>query len=74
MASDVLSKKDVAFGQRLKKYRGKVRLTQEELAEKVKVSRDFIALLETGRRRPSVKTMQKLARVLQVKASDILSY
>ena len=74
MGSEVLSKKDAAFGQRLKRFRNKVDLTQEELAERIKLSRDFIALLETGRRRPSVKTVQKLAKVLRVKASDLLSY
>lgn len=74
MRSDILSKKDVAFGIRLKKFRSKAKLTQEELAEKIGLSRDFIALLETGRRRPSVKTIQKLARVLRVKSSDLLPF
>lgn len=74
MANDVLSKKDVAFGLRLKKLRNKANLTQEMLAEKIGLTRDFIALLETGRRRPSVKTIQKLARVLKVKSTDLLSY
>lgn len=74
MGSDVLSKKDVAFGNRLKRFRGQVKLTQEELAEKIGLSRDFIALLETGRRRPSVKTIQKLSKALHVKSSDLLSY
>lgn len=74
MGSDILSKKDVVFGIRLKKFRSKAKLTQEELAEKIGLSRDFIALLETGRRRPSLKTIQKFARVLHVKSSDLLSF
>lgn len=74
MGSDVLSKKDVTFGQRLKKFRMEMKLTQEELAEKIRLSRDFIALLETGRRRPSVKTIQKLARILRVKSNDLLPF
>lgn len=46
-----------------RKYRG---LTQQELADSSGVSRDMIAMIETGRKNGSLATVKKLAVALKV--------
>ncbi|HHW57528.1 MAG TPA: helix-turn-helix transcriptional regulator [Clostridia bacterium] len=58
----------------LKKYRLLNNLTQEELAEKVKVRRETIIHLEAGRYNPSLKLALNLAKVLNVKVEDLFSF
>lgn len=69
-----LTQKDVALGKRIRKLRDKADITQEELATKVKVSTTHIGLIETGKRRVSLKTLQRIAYALGVKVKDILPY
>ena len=63
-----------ALGRRIRKFRKKSGLTQERLAEKVHVSVTHIGLVETGKRRVSLKTLQKIASALGVKAKDLLPF
>lgn len=67
-------KKDAAIGKRIKRLRNKVGLTQEGLAEKIGVSTTHVGLVETGNRRMSLKTLQKVASVLRVKVKDLIPY
>ena len=48
-------------------------LTQEELAEKVGVSRQTIIAIERGNYTPSVLLALKLARIFKVPVEDIFS-
>jgi transcriptional regulator with XRE-family HTH domain len=59
------------FGKRLRRLRRIADLTQEQLAEKVGVSADFISQVERGINTPSFDTIQKLAEVLEVDASEL---
>jgi DNA-binding XRE family transcriptional regulator len=53
------------FGDLLRQHRNAAGLTQEDLAERAKLSPDTISLLERGeRRRPHRYTMQSLAEAL----------
>lgn len=54
----------VDFGQRMRQYRRKNKLTQEKLAEKLGVQTKHISLLENGHRNPSPE--------LQVKLEDMM--
>lgn len=74
MAEVKITKKDITLGKRIKKARNEVGLTQEKLAEKVKVSTTHIGLVETGRRHASLKTLQKIASAINVKVKDLLPY
>lgn len=47
-------------------------LTQEDLAIKAGLDRDFLSRLERGDRRPSVTTLFLLARALEMKTSDVV--
>jgi len=57
---------------RIKKYRSEVRMTQEDLAEKVGVSRVYIGYVEQGRNTPSLEILGKIAKALKVRLSDIV--
>jgi transcriptional regulator with XRE-family HTH domain len=57
---------------RLKKIRAQRGLTQEGLADKAGVSRQYLSRLETGRHDPSLSTLVKLAKALKVKVTDLL--
>jgi len=56
--------------QKLRKSQG---YSQEKFAEMVKISRTHIGHIEQGRKSPSLKTLEKIARVLRVKTGDLLS-
>lgn len=56
---------------KLREYREEKRLSQEKLAEKVKVTRQTIISIETGRYVPSLELALKLAKLFQVKVEDI---
>jgi len=57
---------------RIRKYRHDAGLTQEDLAEKVGVSRVYIGYVEQGRNTPSLEILGKIAKALKVKLSDIV--
>ncbi|GHE07577.1 helix-turn-helix domain-containing protein [Streptomyces alanosinicus] len=52
------------YGQELKRRREAAGLTQEELAQRVMMSRTHIAHIEAGRRRPDVEDARRLDQVL----------
>lgn len=70
----MVSKKDVKFGRNIHNLRKKAGLTQEKLAEKAKISTTYIAYIETGQRKPSLKVVNKIASVLKVKVKDLFPY
>lgn len=51
---------------RMKIIRQAVGLTQAEFADKINISRNYIALIETGRREPSDRTIYDICRVFRV--------
>lgn len=66
--------KDLLLGKRISRMRKKAGLTQEKLAEKINMSTTHIGLVETGKRRLSLKTLQKVASAIGVKAKDLLPF
>lgn len=66
--------KDEKFAKNLKRYRKRAGLTQEDLADKTRLSVTFIGLLETAQRKPSLKTLQKIASAVGAKAKDLLPF
>jgi len=60
------------LGEKVKKARTKAGFTQEELANKAGLHRTYIAGIETGRRNISVKSLEKIAKALDVKTNDLL--
>lgn len=62
----------MTLGIRLRTLRKARGLTQQELAHKTDVSRIYIQALESNRRSPSMKLLNKLAEALGVVPSDLL--
>ena len=61
------------FERNLKFYRLKKNMTKKELAQKVGVTPMAITNYESGKRRPDMSTITKLADVLGVYVSDFLA-
>lgn len=59
---------------KLKVYRAMYDLTQEQLAEKIGVSRQTIIAIENGKYLPSLGLAFKISRLFNVKIEDIFSY
>ena len=59
---------------RLKSARAAKDLSQQELAERVGVSRQTISQIERGDYSPSVTLALKIAKVCDAKVEDIFSY
>ncbi len=57
-------------GRRLRQIRRSRDLTQEQLAELVGLSANFISLIENGDAAPSFATIEKLAQALNVEPTD----
>jgi transcriptional regulator with XRE-family HTH domain len=62
----MLNSDEIALGKKIRDYRKKLGLTQEMLAEKSGLSSKYIQFIENGRRRPSLKVVYKIARILEV--------
>lgn len=60
------------FSRRLIELRQARELTQEQLAEKLGVSRDAIAYYENRAKNPSADVLDKLAAFFEVSADDLL--
>jgi len=59
---------------RIKEYRAKYNLTQEELARKVNVRRETIVFLEKNKYNPSLKLACDIARVFDSKIEEIFLF
>ncbi len=61
------------FGQRLRAWRAKRKLTQQELAERADIEYKYLQRLE-GKKPPAIKidTINKLAAALKIKPSSLL--
>jgi transcriptional regulator with XRE-family HTH domain len=57
----------------MKFYRNQRGLSQEKLAEIADTATNYIALIETGKRFPSLKMLEKLAKGLNVDPSELFS-
>jgi len=60
-----------ALGKRIQKIRKRMELTQEELAEKVGISRAYMGYIEQGRYSASLEVIEKIAKVLRIKMSGL---
>lgn len=61
------------FGRRLKYYRTRRKLSQENLAEISGLHRTYISGLERGIRNPTIKIVVQLARALEIDPGALLS-
>lgn len=62
------------FISRLKEYRVKAGLTQEELAQRVKVRRETVLRLEAGKYNPSLKLAVDISRAVGAPVEEIFIF
>lgn len=73
MARDVQKTRD-KLGKKIQKLRKSLGYSQEELAEAIKISRTHMGHIEQGRKTPSLKVLEKLARTLKVPLSELFIF
>jgi transcriptional regulator with XRE-family HTH domain len=74
MLGSKVTQKDLKFARNLKRLRNRAGITQEMLASKTRLSTVYIGLLETGKRQPSLETLQRISNVLGVKTKELVPY
>lgn len=55
----------------LRLSRGGPRMTQEELAERARISVSFLSMIERGERSPHLETLAKIASALEIPLADL---
>ena len=70
----MITKADKRLGKSIKRFRKQQGLTQEKLAEKVKITPKYIQFIESAKRKPSLKTLYRIARALKVKVKDLMPF
>ena len=59
---------------RIKEFRSKYNLTQDDLARKVGVRRETILFLEKGKYNPSLKLAHDVARALKTTIEELFAF
>jgi transcriptional regulator with XRE-family HTH domain len=62
------------LGRRIHLFRKQSELTQAALAEKAKISNEFMSGIERGAKLPSLSTLEKLAGALRVNLKDFFNF
>ena len=62
------------LGKNIRKYREAKKFSQEFLAEKTNLSREYITRIENGQKFISLRKLFLLADVLEVKFSDLTNF
>lgn len=60
------------FGENVKKYRHKLEISQEELADRAGLHRTYIGMIERAEKNITLVNMEKIATALQVKIEDLI--
>lgn len=61
------------FGHRIKYYRQQMNYTQEQLAEKAKITTNYLSAIERGIKVPRLETFVTIANSLDVSSDELLS-
>ena len=64
--------KTKAFGRALKKIRVRKKYTQESLSLQADLARVYISELEYGKKTPSIETVFKISKALNIKCSRLM--
>lgn len=63
----------IKFGNKVRKERDKLELSQEELATKAGVHRTYIGMIERAEKNITLENIEKVAKALGLKLSDFFS-
>lgn len=62
----------VSIGDNIRKYRKMKNLTQKELGDLVGISNTYLSDMEIGRTNPSIKTLKRIAKGLEISFVELL--
>ena len=62
------------FGLRLREIRLQRRMTQEQFAETIGMSVDFLSLIERGVNSPSFAALERIAKRLRLQVTDLFTF
>lgn len=62
----------VKIGKSIRKIREEKEITQEQLALEAGLNRAYIGYIERGERNPTLKTPEKIAKILKVSTKELL--
>lgn len=72
-----MNKKDkilVKLGKKIAEYRKEKNFSQEELGFLIRSARNYIGCIERGEKSPSMKTLYKIAKALNVRVNDFVDF
>jgi len=64
--------KDI-LGRNIKYYREMRHLSQEQLSFRADMNRNYLGDIERGKRNPTIKNVEKIAKALEIPAEDLLA-
>lgn len=59
-------------GKNIKNFREQKNITQEELAEKLSVTRQAVSNWETGKTQPDIDTLHKISDILEISIEELI--
>lgn len=62
------------LGKKVRQLRIDLEITQEKLGEMTNLDRTYISGIERGIRNPSIAAIERLAKALKVKVSDLVDF
>lgn len=62
------------FGRRLREIRASRQMSQEQFAELLEISVDFLSLIERGINAPSFENLEVFSEQLHVRVSDLFAF
>lgn len=62
------------LGQRIKERRLELKMTQAKLADKTGLDRTYISGLESGRRNPALRNLNRLATALKISIDQLMKF
>lgn len=62
----------VTIGTNIRKYRKEKNMTQKDLGSYIGISNTYLSDLEVGRTNPSIKTLKRIAKALDVNYVELL--
>jgi len=74
MATKRSPRRNQLLGNRIRRLRKRSDLTQEKLAEKVRMTTTEIGYIEIGKHFPKPENLQKIANALNVKVRDLFPF